>query len=1447
MKKFYTNKRIRWVFAAAGVCVFVLVLEAYKNLQYVYKDNKLLRAQVEEMIFFERIYNHVQAVDSGQRIYLRSDNEDLLDRYYFGIAGLKRDSAKLKGIAVNADSTQGEIIQILAGLLRNKYNYAISTVGERRLSSYDSLGALQNDKQNKWLSDSIQYQILKLQRSHRKNLLNESENRQNFSENLSYQFYILAFLFLVFLVTAYYMINRDFKRISKAEQQLKFNASVLRNVSDAIVTTDVSNKITNWNSYAEQLYGHTEAEVLGLEANDVFGIKSGEDLLTEIKNPGSERDFWKGELVHYHKDGSLIDIDATVSSIIDDNLQKAGLVRVLRDITERKQTAAKLQRLTAHLGEEVKIKAAELTNVFERITDAFIALDNEWNYTYVNKKAAELHQRPGNLLLGTNIWKEYPELVEEPFYQALNNAKITGEAQRAELYYFKTGQWFEDLIYPSADGISVYYHDITDKKNAQLNLQVAHEKLSYHINNTPMGFVELDKDFHIKQWSKRAAEIFGWSQEDLFDKEMLMTKLVYAEDLPQVVENIDEIFSGKLYSSLLQIRNNKKSGEVVYCDWYISVLRDEHSKFAGVMCMVQDITERKQIQRNLEEAEFKFRSLVEQSMVGVYIVQSDKFTYVNPRLEELTGYSANEMIDKLSVSDIIIPEDRPKIIQNLSQRLKGNMKSMNYELRGLKKNGEIFYAEVFGSLTQYLGKPAIIGTLIDITIKNESVARIQESEEALRKSNERFMLVAKATNDAVWDWNIPENRIWGNEVFSGFFNIPAGTEVGFEEFKRRLHPDDRAAMELGQHLAFENRQTIVTEKFRFLNSDGGYLTINDRANIVYDEQGKPIRMLGAMQDITEQMNNEQQILLEKELSDTIINSLPGVFYLYNKKGQFYRWNRNFNEVTGYADEEIRNLHPLELFDEDEKVLLSQKIAEVFASGEDFVEAHLMCKDGTKIPYYFTGSVIQYEGEICLMGVGLDISDRVRSQDELNKSEEKYRTIIEQASDGIFISDLTGKYEDINSKGVKLTGYTKEELLGINLFDLMPPEDVVNNPPKLNQIMEGNVVLNERVLRTKSGELIEIEVSAKLLADGRFIGIVRDITERKRTQEALRKSEEKYRLLFNQNPTPMWMLSLPDNQFLDVNSAAIKFYGYSKQEFLQMKGHEIAVQKSVYHQPSALDELVTGKDFAGVFDHRKKDGSTIKVNMIAHNIMYEGKDAVLVLANDVTEKILAEEALNKSHQQLRQLATHLEKVRETERTHIAREIHDELGQQLTGLKMDISWLNRKIKNQDEEVHSKIAETIQLIDTTVKTVRRIATELRPSILDDLGLVAALEWQSEEFEKRFEIKCAFKSNVVEARVGADLATGIFRIYQECLTNVLRHSQAVMVSSFLRIEDRILRFTITDNGKGFIATDIENKKTLGLLGMKERTNLLGGTYEITSNPGEGTSVLIVVPLSNS
>lgn len=263
-------------------------------------------------------------------------------------------------------------------------------------------------------------------------------------------------------------------------------------------------------------------------------------------------------------------------------------------------------------------------------------------------------------------------------------------------------------------------------------------------------------------------------------------------------------------------------------------------------------------------------------------------------------------------------------------------------------------------------------------------------------------------------------------------------------------------------------------------------------------------------------------------------------------------------------------------------------------------------------------------------------------------------------------------------------------------------------------------------------------------------------------------------------------------------------------------------------------------------HLKQNNEQIYVESSVNVLKNEGGQGIGLLAvvRDITERKQAEQERERLTEQLRQLTGHLQTAREEERTYIAREIHDELGQQLTGLKMDISWLSKKINNEDLNVQIKVQETIGLIDATVKTVRRIATELRPSILDDLGLIAAMEWQTEEFEKRSDIKGIFISNVAAVQIDTATATGLFRIYQESLTNVMRHSQATQMEANLHLDKQFIKLTIHDNGKGFAIDAITNKKTLGILGMRERATLMGGSYEITSMPQKGTQVIIIVPL---
>jgi len=220
-----------------------------------------------------------------------------------------------------------------------------------------------------------------------------------------------------------------------------------------------------------------------------------------------------------------------------------------------------------------------------------------------------------------------------------------------------------------------------------------------------------------------------------------------------------------------------------------------------------------------------------------------------------------------------------------------------------------------------------------------------------------------------------------------------------------------------------------------------------------------------------------------------------------------------------------------------------------------------------------------------------------------------------------------------------------------------------------------------------------------------------------------------------------------------------------------------------------------------------------------------------------------ERLRESEDKLRRLAAHLISIREEERAHIAREIHDELGQVLTGLKMEVTWLAKRLK--DKPLIDKTDSMCALIDSSVQTVRKIATGLRPEMLDDMGLVAAVGWQAKEFQKRTGIRARVKLPPESTKLDIDVATTMFRIFQEILTNVARHARATRVDIELALRDSEVLLDVVDNGVGIQDTELTGKKSLGLLGMQERALLFGGDVKITGSPGHGTRVSVNIPLS--
>jgi signal transduction histidine kinase len=231
--------------------------------------------------------------------------------------------------------------------------------------------------------------------------------------------------------------------------------------------------------------------------------------------------------------------------------------------------------------------------------------------------------------------------------------------------------------------------------------------------------------------------------------------------------------------------------------------------------------------------------------------------------------------------------------------------------------------------------------------------------------------------------------------------------------------------------------------------------------------------------------------------------------------------------------------------------------------------------------------------------------------------------------------------------------------------------------------------------------------------------------------------------------------------------------------------------------------------------------------------------------DRRERQRAEDKLRRSLDQLRALTSYLQYVREEERTRIAREVHDELGQALTGLKLDMSWLAARLARNARPVQDKVKTMVDHIDETIQTVRRIATELRPGILDSLGLVAALEWQANEFQSRTGIPCHVVASVDDSQLQQQFATVFFRIYQETLTNIIRHAKATRVDVRLAEEAGALILMVQDNGRGISEEEIANTRSIGLVGMRERAMLIGGEITLQGAPGKGTRMTLRVPLN--
>jgi PAS domain S-box-containing protein len=355
---------------------------------------------------------------------------------------------------------------------------------------------------------------------------------------------------------------------------------------------------------------------------------------------------------------------------------------------------------------------------------------------------------------------------------------------------------------------------------------------------------------------------------------------------------------------------------------------------------------------------------------------------------------------------------------------------------------------------------------------------------------------------------------------------------------------------------------------------------------------------------------------------------------------------------------------------------------------------------------------------------------------------------------------------------------------------------------------------------------------------------------KKMETALDASEQLLAEILNNAAEAI--ICIDESQHITMfNQGAEQIYGYSAKEVvgrpldLLLPERFLGVHRQHVRNFAAAPErarrIAEGFQVFG----RRKDGSEFPAEASISKLKLAAGTIFTVILWDITERKKAEEELKRSREELRILAARLQQAREEERAVLAREIHDQLSGALTALKMDLSFLTNRVPQEDAALTEKTETMARLIDSTLNSVRNIATQLRPSVLDDLGLIAAIEWQAEEFHNRSGIQCQLDLTREEVALDKNRATAIFRIFQEALTNVARHAEASEVWINLKAQAGSLILQIRDNGRGITQEEISSSKSLGLSGMRERAFAFGGEVAIGGGPGQGTTVTLKIPVN--
>ncbi|MBP2680480.1 MAG: putative Hybrid sensor histidine kinase [Candidatus Krumholzibacteriota bacterium] len=837
-------------------------------------------------------------------------------------------------------------------------------------------------------------------------------------------------------------------------------------------------------------------------------------------------------------------------------------------------------------------------------------------------------------------------------------------------------------------------------------------------------------------------------------------------------------------------------------------------------------------------------ALIQNSPDGLIVVDEDwAIVQVNDAYCRITGRSREDLIGLRPPYPGWVSEERESIRAHIARVVAGDIKPIEFSY--IRPDGQRLPLQFNPGIPHAKGGKKYFFAIV------KDLSELKRREARLRESEATFRRIAETTTDGIYQLDLNGVIVYCSPAVEKILGYAPEEFVG-TQFRSHFLPED---LQPAQNAFVRNLagEEIRNAEFRIVGKNGKRVYIEVNATPMR-MNGKIIGSQGIARDITERKLAEEQLRTSEARLRTAIDSIPFDLLVLDRDGRYVMQNtvsrKQWGDVTGMRPQDIASdAATLALWLDNNRRAFSGEV----------VQGEVSQKHGGKELYLHNIIAPVYEsGEVRnILVLNIDITHRKLIEQALKDSEEKYRLLVENAGALVTMFDREGKLLFTNQIAARFLGGPPESLTGKTIDDFFPKDLADEYRARYKRVIDsGTPEQHEDHYETPRGTRWFRSILEPVRdQDGRGIAVQlvsHDTTELAQAERALRDRDARLRLMVSQVPAVLWTVDR-DLRFTSSMGAGLNALGLAPGQ---------VVGKDLYEYFETRDS-----SFTPIAMHRRSlEGEATTYEAHWNHAVWETHTeplrdengaiiGCLAIALDVTARKLAEEELKESRKRLRDLARRLQAVREDQSTNIARDIHDEIGQPLVGLKFDLSFLKRRLTLCEDpaeraEIEEKIKDMNGQIDAAIGTVQNLGMQLRPKMLDDLGLIGAIESFSQDYGRRAGFRCEVNHyGPPGSGSGLDFerSTAVFRIFQEILVNVRRHASASRVWIDLRGEDNCFILEVRDNGKGIPRDRLKRVEGLGILGMRERALVFEGTVSVDSEPGKGTRVEVRIPLGDA